>query len=231
MRRSKIIIIAEAGVNHNGNINNAIKMVDLASLAGADYIKFQTFNPSEVTTSDLGLADYQKKNFKVKNHYQLLDELKIFPNDFKKIIKRFKKKKIKFLSSPFDIKSIKLLNKLKLKILKIPSGEINNIPYLRYAGSLKKEIILSTGMSNISEVKTAVKTLIESGTRKKDISMFKYSLDYASDLYLLRNIVKKLKEKNYTHSPNNVVRIIKNDKKLLRISKFNHLAYLKNKNY
>ena len=84
MRRSKIIIIAEAGVNHNGNINNAIKMVDLASLAGADYIKFQTFNPSEVTTSDLGLADYQKKNFKVKNHYQLLDELKIFPNDLPK---------------------------------------------------------------------------------------------------------------------------------------------------
>ena len=91
MKKSKIIIIAEAGVNHNGNINNAIKMVDLASLAGADYVKFQTFNPSEVTTSDLGLAEYQK-NFKVKNHYQLLDELKIFPEDFEKIIKRCKKK-------------------------------------------------------------------------------------------------------------------------------------------
>ena len=196
MKNSKIIIIAEAGVNHNGNINNAIKMVDLASLAGADYVKFQTFNPSEVTTSDLGLAEYQKKNFKVKNHYQLLDELKIFPKDFEKIIKRCKKKKIKFLSSPFDIQSIKLLNKLKLKILKIPSGEINNIPYLRYVGSLKKEIILSTGMSTMSEVKDAIKILIESGTKKKDISILHCNTEYPANIKKLNLMsIKYLKDK------------------------------------
>ena len=126
----KITIIAEAGVNHNGKLSQALKMIDAASKAKADYIKFQTFDPKSVTTMNLGLAEYQKKGSSNKTHFKLLDNLKLSKKDIIKIIKRCKKKKIKFLSSPFDINSIKLLKKLKVNTFKIPSGEINNIPYL-----------------------------------------------------------------------------------------------------
>ena len=136
---NKITIIAEAGINHNGKIKNALKMVDLAAKAGADFVKFQTFDPNALVTDNVGLADYQKISKKKNTQLKLLNNLKLSKNDFKKIIKRCRIKKIKFLSSPFDIDSIKLLNILKLKIYKIPSGEINNIPYLRYIGSLKKK--------------------------------------------------------------------------------------------
>ena len=127
---NKITIIAEAGINHNGKIKNALKMVDLAAKAGADFVKFQTFDPNALVTDNVGLADYQKISKKKNTQLKLLNNLKLSKNDFKKIIKRCRIKKIKFLSSPFDIDSIKLLNILKLKIYKIPSGEINNIPYL-----------------------------------------------------------------------------------------------------
>ena len=128
MINKKIIIIAEAGINHNGNIKQALKMVDLASEAKADYVKFQTFDPDAVTSSNLGLTDYQKIGSNSKTHLKLLESLKLSQKDFERIIKRCKKKKIKFLSSPFDTGSIKLLNRLKVNIFKIPSGEINNIP-------------------------------------------------------------------------------------------------------
>ena len=139
--KKNLLVIAEAGVNHNGKLSQALRMVNVASKAKANFIKFQTFDPKSVTTKNLGLADYQKKGSKKKTHFKLLSDLKLSETDFVKIIKRCKQKKINFLSSPFDINSIKLLKKLKINIFKIPSGEINNIPYLKYIGSLKKKLI------------------------------------------------------------------------------------------
>jgi len=196
MFNKKILIIAEAGVNHNGKLKQALKMVDLASKAKADFVKFQTFDPEALTTKNLGLADYQKKGSNKKTHLKLLKSLMLSKKDFKQIIARCKKKKIKFLSSPFDIGSIKILKNLKLKIFKIPSGEINNIPYLRYIGSLKKKIILSTGMSNLSEVKSAIKILTKNGTKKKDISILHCNTEYPANIKKLNLMsIKYLKEK------------------------------------
>ncbi len=196
MVNNKILIIAEAGINHNGNLKQALKMVDIASKAKADFVKFQTFDPESLTTKNLGLADYQKKGSNKKTHLKLLKSLMLSKKDFKKIIARCKKKKIKFLSSPFDIGSIKILKNLKVKIFKIPSGEINNIPYLRYIGSLKKKIILSTGMSNFSEVKNAIKILTKNGTKRKDIFVLHCNTEYPANIKKLNLMsIKYLKDK------------------------------------
>ena len=164
----KTIIIAEAGVNHNGNINLALKLVDKAAEAKADYVKFQSYYTEDLVQKKLGLANYQKKNTnKLYKQYNMLKKFELSYLDHLKLIDRCKKKKIRFLSSPFDLKSIDLLKKLKLNIIKIPSGEITNIPYLRKLGALKKKIILSTGMSNLNEIKKAIKILVYAGTKKK----------------------------------------------------------------
>ena len=137
--KNKIIVIAEAGVNHNGLLTNALKMVDVASGAGADYVKFQTFDPKSLANTNLGLAKYQKKNSAQKTHLKMLTKLSLSENEFRKILNRCKKKKIKFLSSPFDILSINTLKRLKVNTFKIPSGQIDDVPYLQYLGSLKKK--------------------------------------------------------------------------------------------
>ncbi len=193
---NKITVIAEAGVNHNGKLSQALKMIDVASKAKADFIKFQTFDPKSVTTKNLGLAKYQKKGSSDKTHFKLLDKLKLSKDDFVKIIKRCKKKKIKFLSSPFDINSIKLLKKLRIKTFKIPSGEINNVPYLEYIGSLKRNIILSTGMSDLVEVKNAINILVRNGMKKKNISILHCSTEYPANIKKLNLMsIRYLKDK------------------------------------
>lgn len=123
----------------------------------------------------------KKKLKKISSQYELLKKYELSFSDHLKIIKRCKKKKIKFLSSPFDLKSIDLLKKLKLNLFKIPSGEITNIPYLRKIGAIKKKIILSTGMSNTKEVKKAIKILISSGTKKKNITILHCSTEYPAE--------------------------------------------------
>lgn len=183
MKKNKTIIIAEAGVNHNGNISLALKLVDIAAKSKADYVKFQSFIASELVQKKLGLAKYQKENLKnIKSQYNLLKRLELSELDHLKILKRCKKRKIKFLSSPFDIKSIQLLKKLNMTLFKIPSGEITNIPYLKKIGSLKKKIILSTGMASIKEIKKAIKILISSGTKKKNITVLHCSTEYPAKL-------------------------------------------------
>ena len=137
-KKNKILVIAEAGVNHNGSLNQALKMIDTAKEAGADYVKFQTFEPHELANSGLDLAKYQKQFIKKNSHLEMLKKLVLKESHFKKIIDRCKKKKIKFLSSPFDLKSIKVLSRLKINSLKIPSGQIDDVPYLEAVGKLKK---------------------------------------------------------------------------------------------
>ena len=179
----KTIIIAEAGVNHNGKIDLALKLVDCAAKAKADFVKFQTYSTEDLVQKNLSLATYQKKNVKkIYSQNQLLKKYELSENDHYEIIKRCKIKKINFLSSPFDIKSINFLKKLKLNTLKIPSGEITNIPYLKKIASLNKKIILSTGMASLEEIKKAIKILITYGTNKKNIIVLHCSTEYPASI-------------------------------------------------
>ena len=168
MDKKKVIIIAEAGVNHNGSLNLAKKLIIAASKAKADYIKFQTFNADDMVRRNASLADYQKNNLKKKiSQYDLLKNYQLKKKYYKILIKFSEQKKIKFLSSPFDIDSTNFLNKFNLDFLKIPSGEIDNVSYLKNIAKLNKKLILSTGMSNIKEIENAINLLKKFGTKKK----------------------------------------------------------------
>ena len=157
--KDKIIIIAEAGGNHNGSIKNAYKLVDIAKKAGADYVKFQTFKAETLVSKNAPKAKYQKKNVKKISHYELIKKLEMSYEMHVKLFKYCKKKQIKFLSSPFCIDSFNLLKKFKLDFIKIPSGEIINLPLLRHIKKFNHNIILSTGMSNVDEINMAIKIL------------------------------------------------------------------------
>lgn len=192
----KTIIIAEAGVNHNGSLKNALKMVKVASESKADFIKFQTFIPENLCQKDFDLADYQKKNIKKKDQLQMLKSLSLSFDDFKRIKIECDKNKIRFMSSPFDLESVNFLNKLKVKYFKIPSGEITNIPLLKKIGKLKKKIIISSGMSNLKEIKIALKTLISMGTKKKDLTVLHCNTEYPATISKLNLFsIQFLKEK------------------------------------
>lgn len=175
----RTIIIAEAGVNHNGKLTLAKKMIEKASRAGADYIKFQLFKAENLATKNSTKANYAKKNSDKKlTNYEMLKKLEFNLNDFLYLKKICKKNKIKFLLSPFSINDVQNIVKMGIGTLKIPSGEIDNLPYLRYIGALNKKIILSTGMSTLKEVSDALKILIKSGTGKKKISILQCNTEY-----------------------------------------------------
>ena len=136
----KIKIIAEAGVNHNGNIHLAKKMISKASAIGADYIKFQSYKVDELLLKDTKKAQYQINNSKKnENQYRMLKKLELKDKDYYTLLNFCKKKRINFLLSFFDVKSLKWIKKLKLKEIKIPSGEINNFPLIKEIGKLKKK--------------------------------------------------------------------------------------------
>lgn len=176
---NKTIIIAEAGVNHNGSIKIAKKLIDAAAKAGADYVKFQTFKASEMVTNYASLAEYQKKNFSKKlKQLELLKNLELSEKDHFILIKYCKKKKIKFLTTAFDDVSLKFIKKIKSKVVKIPSGEITNYNYLKTVASFNKKIILSTGMSTIAEIKGALRTLKKYGVKKNKITILHCSTQY-----------------------------------------------------
>ena len=199
MKSSKVFIIAEAGVNHNGSIDIAKKLIDVASSAGADAVKFQTFKAKNLATKKSKKANYQK-NLTNKNETQfsMLKKLELSKEMHLDLISYSKIKNIKFISSPFDLSSIELLNNLGLEIFKIPSGEITNLPYLRQIGRLNKKLILSTGMSNMNEVKYALNILIKSGTPKKNITILHANSQYPTPMkdVNLRAMVRMGKELN-----------------------------------
>ena len=175
----RTIIIAEAGVNHNGDISLAKKLIDIAEEAGADYIKFQTFKANSLVIKKLAKADYQKKMTNVdETQYQMLKKLELSKNDHKILINYCLNKNVKFLSSPFDIDSINYLDSINIPLFKIPSGEITNLPYLKAVGSKNKPIILSTGMSDLNEIKGALDILIESGANKNQITVLHCNTEY-----------------------------------------------------
>lgn len=161
----KVMIIAEAGVNHNGDISLAKKLVDVAVEAKADIVKFQTFKAENIVTDEAPKATYQKETTDSdESQYSMLKKLELNVEEHKALIAYCKEKGILFLSTPFDLESIELLNDLGIEIFKIPSGELTNLPYLEKIGAKRKKVILSTGMSTIDEVEAAIRILNNQGT-------------------------------------------------------------------
>jgi N,N'-diacetyllegionaminate synthase len=176
---SRVFIIAEAGVNHNGSIELAKKLIDVAVEAGADAVKFQTFKADNLVSKSAQKADYQKKNTgNDDSQYQMLKKLELDKSAHEVIISYCKNKKIMFLSTPFDHESIDLLNNFDMPIFKIPSGEITNLPYLRHIGQLGKDVILSTGMSTLKEIEDALEVLVSSGIVKEKITVLHATTEY-----------------------------------------------------
>lgn len=180
---NKVKIIAEIGPNHNGKLSLAKKLILSAKNSGADYVKFQTFITEDVITVNSKKADYQIKNTKSKeSQFDMLKKLQLSFNQFK-IIKNFcDKKKIKFLSTAFDLKSLKFINSLNPDFLKIPSGEINNLPLIKAIAKLKKKTILSTGMCSMNEVVNTMNILKKNGLKKNDIILLHCNSEYPTPL-------------------------------------------------
>ena len=158
---NKVIIIAEAGVNHNGDYENAKKLILTAAKAGADYVKFQTFKANKLVSKEAQKAEYQKVNLKEDGdtQYEMLKKLEMPENWHYDLIKYANECGVKFLSTGFDEDSIDFLDSLNIDLFKVPSGEITNKPYLEHIAKKGKPIVISTGMSNLQEIKNAVDVL------------------------------------------------------------------------
>lgn len=178
---SKTLIIAEAGVNHNGSLKLAKKLISSAKKMGADVIKFQIFKADRLASKSTPKAEYQKKT-KFKNQHEMLKKLELNDDDFIELSRFSKKKKIEFSASFFHEKDLNIVPKLGIKRIKIPSGEITNYSLLKKVGSIKKKIILSTGMSNLKEINQAINLLIKSGAKKKNITILHCNTEYPSPL-------------------------------------------------
>ena len=179
----RVLIIAEAGVNHNGNISLAKKLIDVAKDAGADIVKFQTFKSEKLVTKSAQKAAYQKKTTGAnESQLDMLKKLELSSDDHDVLISYCRKKKIKFLSTPFDHDSIDLLVSLGMDTFKIPSGELNNLPYLRKIGKMNKKVIMSTGMSDLKDVEDNLNVLIKSGTKKENITLLHCHSEYPTPM-------------------------------------------------
>jgi N,N'-diacetyllegionaminate synthase len=179
LNNHKTFIIAEAGVNHNGSLKKALKLIDIAASVGVNAIKFQTFKAENLATDYAPKAEYQKyKALKKETQFQMLKKLEFTDAMHKACFNKCKKKQIIFISSAFDIESLNYLKKFNLSHFKVPSGEITNIPYLEVLGKFRKKVILSTGMSNINEIKNAIDVLITNGTKKKNIVLMQCTSAY-----------------------------------------------------
>lgn len=172
-----VFIIAEAGVNHNGSLDNAKRMVECAAEAGADAIKFQTFKAETLVCKNAQKAEYQKEaTGNEESQFEMLKKLELTEEEYEELKRYCGEKHIMFLSTPFDLDSLRYLNEIGIEIIKIPSGEITNYPYLREIGKLRKPIIMSTGMSTMAEVEEAVEVLQINGAR--DITLLHCNTQY-----------------------------------------------------
>ncbi len=180
---SKVTIIAEAGVNHNGSIELAKKLIDAASLAKVDYVKFQTFIPENVISKFAVKADYQKATTgSDESQLDMVRKLQLSKEQHYILKDYCKQKQIKFLSTAFDLDSIDLLVELGVTIGKIPSGEITNYPYLVKMAKSFKSIIISTGMSNLSEIKDAINVLVNNGQSLSSITILHCNTEYPTPM-------------------------------------------------
>lgn len=178
-----IFIIAEAGVNHNGNIDIAKKLIDTAYEAGADAVKFQAFKAENIVSKFAPKADYQQRTTNPgQSQYEIIKKLELGEKEHRLLFNYSKRKGIMFLSSPFDLESIDFLNNMGIEIFKIPSGEIINTPYLRKIGGLKKRVIMSSGMSDLKEIEYALNVLTKAGTLKNDIIVLHCNTEYPTPI-------------------------------------------------
>ena len=179
----KPLIIAEAGVNHNGSLELAFKLIDAASEAGADVVKFQTFKAENLVTQSAAKADYQLETTDVEEtQFEMIKKLELSYDMHLKLISRCKEKGIRFSSTGFDPLSVNLLIELGVDFLKIPSGEITNLPYLRHMGSKGLPIIISTGMCTMLEVASALEILEKAGARKHDTTVLHCNTEYPTPM-------------------------------------------------
>lgn len=198
----RVVIIAEAGVNHNGEIEKAIELIDVAADAGADFVKFQSFKAERLVNIKAKKASYQIKNSKGENdtQFEMLKRLEIGDDWYPTLIHRCKEKGIQFLSTGFDEISIDLLENLNIPFHKIPSGEITNKPFLQHIARKGKDIVLSTGMANLKEVKAALDVLYLEGIKKSQVTVLHCNTEYPTpmedvNLLAMREMAKDLKVK------------------------------------
>ena len=179
----RTLIIAEAGVNHNGDIAKAKALIDKGAEAGVDYVKFQTFKAEKLVTKQAKRASYQDKNTQDNDsQYEMLKKLELSQALHQELMDYCNQKGVKFLSTGFDSESLVFLAQLGITIAKVPSGEITNLPYLRQVASLFPEVILSTGMATIGEIKDAVKVLIDNGVSKNKITILHCNTEYPTPM-------------------------------------------------
>ncbi|UCH46058.1 MAG: N-acetylneuraminate synthase [Nitrospiraceae bacterium] len=175
----KTFIIAEAGVNHNGDVAIARSLIDAAVEAGVDAVKFQTFRAEKLVSRQAPKAEYQTGATEInESQFEMLKKLELHTEEFRELYRHCRDREIIFMSTAFDLESVDMLDRLGLDIWKIPSGEINNLPYLRRIGGLGKKIIISTGMAELSEIKDALSALTAAGTSKDNITVLHCSTEY-----------------------------------------------------
>ena len=177
---SKTLIIAEAGVNHNGSLEMAKQLVLKAKEAGVDYIKFQTFKASKLVTKAAKQAEYQQKNIGKEgdSQYQMLKKLELSPEEHEILIDYCRQLGIKFFSTAFDFDSIEYLHSLNLGLWKIPSGEVTNYPFLKRIAAFNESTILSTGMCDMEDVRAAVEALYKNGLCKENLILLHCNTEY-----------------------------------------------------
>lgn len=192
-------IIAEAGVNHNGSFDTAIKMIDAAKEAGADYIKFQTFHTHSLVTPQCDAADYQKENAGVISQQEMLKELELTYDDFIKLKEYCDSKGIGFLSTAFDEMSVDFIASLKPDYLKVPSGELTNLPFLRQMASKGIPVIMSTGMATPDEIARALKPFLKAGYGEKDIILLHCTTQYPTPMEDVNLLAMRTVSQNFGH--------------------------------
>lgn len=181
--KSKTFIVAEIGVNHNGSVSLAKKLIDAAVESGADAVKFQTFKAENLLCKNTAKAEYQKQTTdENETQFEMIKKLELDSNTHKKLLEYCRVKNIQFLSAPFDIYSIDFLQSLGVEIFKVPSGEITNLPYLRHMGRLRKPTILSTGMASLGEIENALNILISSGTELELVTVLHCNTEYPTPM-------------------------------------------------
>jgi N,N'-diacetyllegionaminate synthase len=177
------VIIAEAGVNHNGDLEMARLLVDAAANAGADFVKFQTFTADRLATRTAEKAEYQRRSTgPEESQHEMLRRLELSPDAHRSLLERCRQRNIRFLSSGFDLESVDFLVGLGLDVLKVPSGEITNLPYLRHVGRLGKRVILSTGMATLEEVERALEVMETEGTPRGRIIALHCTTEYPAPM-------------------------------------------------
>ncbi|MBL0314574.1 MAG: N-acetylneuraminate synthase [Flavobacteriales bacterium] len=200
---NKVIVIAEAGVNHNGDMALARQLIDVAAESGADYVKFQTFKTEKLVSQEAKRAEYQKHNMACDEditQFNMLKKLELSEADHNVLIEHCRLRNIRFLSTAFDLESVDLLYSLGMDLFKIPSGEITNYPYLKKIGGLNTRVVVSTGMCVMSEIADALNVLVASGTNRENIIVLHCTSDYPTamldvNLNAMLNIAKELNVK------------------------------------